>query len=658
MRVFPGRWLCAIEFPTIDQSSPNCRPVVPYASFTAWKVGLVERRLAAILAADVVGFSRLMGVDEAGTLAALNVHRKELLDAKIAEHKGRIVKLTGDGMLVEFPSVVNAVACAAEIQGKMRERNADVPESRRIEFRVGVNVGDVIVEGDDIFGDGVNVAARLESIATPGGVAISGAVRDHLGNRLDLAFEDIGEQALKNIERPVRVYRLAFGSSSSPGSGIAPRSAKRAQSDKPSVAVLPFTNMSGDAEQEYFADGITEDIITDLSKVSGLSVIARNSVFTYKGKHADVQEVGRRFNVSTVLEGSVRKAGNRVRINAQLIDARDGTHLWADRYDRDLADIFALQDEITKTIVEQLKVKLLPQEKKSIETVPTSSVDAYNYYLRGRHLFLLHTTPHVLLARRMYMKAVEIDPAYARAYAGLADAVFFLYLNDHEGVTVSDIFDASTKALGLDPALSEAHASHGIALHHLDRYPEAVIEFERALALDPNNFWGHYLYAYAAREAGDRDTSAKMNKRASEIAPDDCGVRFTLTQIYLELGRTEEAKEMARSGVEAAERMSAQHPELSLPLAMGAASLFQLGERTRALEWCARALAIAPNDPMTLYNAACSYALMGELDLALSVLERWRPRTNAKTKTWIRGDSDFDPLLNEPRFQEFLARLG
>ena len=209
--------------------------------------------------------------------------------------------------------------------------------------------------------------------------------------------------------------------------------------------------MSGDPEQEYFADGITEDIITDLSKVSGLSVIARNSVFTYKGKHADVQEVGRRFNVSTVLEGSVRKAGNRVRINAQLIDARDGTHLWADRYDRDLTDIFALQDEITKTIVEQLKVKLLPQEKKAIETVPTSSVDAYNYYLRGRHLFYLHTTPHVLLAQRMYMKAVEIDPAYARAYAGLADAAFFLYLNDHEGVTVSDIFDASTKALELDP---------------------------------------------------------------------------------------------------------------------------------------------------------------------------------------------------------------
>jgi adenylate cyclase len=321
----------------------------------------LERRLAAILAADVAGYSRLMGADEAGTLAALKAHRAELTDVKIAEHRGRVVKLTGDGMLVEFPSVVNAVTCAAEIQGKMRERNAGVPESRRIEFRIGVNIGDVIVEGDDIYGDGVNVAARLEGIAKPGGIALSGTVRDHLGNRLDLAFEDIGEQVLKNINRPVRVFRVALDAVSPDG----PKIAQRFEGNKPSIAVLPFTNMSGDPEQEYFTDGITEDLITDLSKVSGLSVIARNSVFTYKGKHADVQEVGRRFNVMTVLEGSVRKAGNRVRINAQLVDARDGTHLWADRYDRDLTDIFALQDEITKAIVEQLKVKLPPRRKRS-----------------------------------------------------------------------------------------------------------------------------------------------------------------------------------------------------------------------------------------------------------------------------------------------------
>jgi adenylate cyclase len=614
----------------------------------------VERRLAAILAADVVGYSRLMGVDDSATLMALNAHRKQLVDAKIDEYKGRIVKLTGDGMLVEFPSVVNAVACATEIQVKMRERNADVPESRRIEFRVGVNVGDVIVEGDDIFGDGVNVAARLEGIATPGGIAISGAVRDHLGNRLGLAFEDIGEQSLKNIERPVRVFRVTLDQPLSTGSAVAPRSAERG---KPSVAVLPFTNMSGDPEQEYFADGITEDIITDLSKVSGLSVIARNSVFAHKGKHADVQEVGRRFNVTTVLEGSVRKAGNRVRINAQLIDVREGTHLWADRYDRDLTDIFALQDEITKTIIEQLKVRLLPQEKKAIETVPTSSIDAYNYYLRARALYHLYTTSHVLLAQRMFKKALELDPGYARAYAGFADAAWFLYHNGHEGMTVSDIHDASMRAIELDPTLADAHASYGMALYHLDRYPEAIVEFERALAIDEDCFEACFFYGYAGREAGDLETSVKMNKRASEINPDDSVVLFNLAQVCRDLGRIEESLEMARRGVEAAERMSAEHPEVSVPLAIGAVELVWLGERERAFEWRARALAIAPDDPLTLYNVACSYAVSGELDLALEVLERWRPRANKEWRAWIRKDSDFDVFRDHSRFQSFLDRL-
>ena len=363
----------------------------------------MERRLVAILAADVVGYSRLMGANEAATLAALKAHRKELVDAKIAEHQGRIVKLTGDGMLVEFTSVVNAVACAAEIQREMRQRNVDVPQDRRIEFRIGVNLGDIIVEENDIYGDGVNVAARIESIAKPGGVAVSGTVRDHIGNKLDLAFEDRGEQSLKNIDLPVRIFDVMLDLTDAWRNSALSANSGTSGKAKPSIAVLPFANMSGDPEQEYFADGITEDIITDLSKVSALSVIARNSAFTYKGKHADVQEVGRRFNVAYVLEGSVRKAGNRVRINAQLIDAKDGTHLWADRYDRDLADIFSVQDEITKTIVDQLKIKLLPRERKAIEASPTENIDAYNYYLQGRHLFHLHT-PAACAARTAHVR--------------------------------------------------------------------------------------------------------------------------------------------------------------------------------------------------------------------------------------------------------------
>lgn len=328
----------------------------------------MERRLSAILAADVVGYSRLMGLDEGGTLSALKTHRRDLVDGKITEHQGRIVKLTGDGMLVEFQSVVNAVACATDIQRRMRERNADVQEERRIEFRIGINLGDIIFDDNDIYGDGVNVAARIESIARPGGIAISGTVRDHLGKNLDLDFEDTGEHELKNIDRPVRIYHVALAAPFEDSAVTA--SPEMRVKEKPSIAVLPFKNMSGDPEQEYFSDGITEDIITDLSKISGLHVLARNTVFTYKGKPVKVQQVARELGVKFVLEGSVRKAGQRVRITGQLIDGADGGHVWADRYDRELTHIFAIQDEITHTIVDQLKVKLLPAEKKRSRRLP------------------------------------------------------------------------------------------------------------------------------------------------------------------------------------------------------------------------------------------------------------------------------------------------
>src|SRR5213595_333328 len=410
----------------------------------------MERRLTAILAADVVGYSRLMAIDEAGTLAALKSLRKNLVDPKISEHNGRIFKLTGDGMLIEFPSVVSAVACAVDIQSAMRTRNATEPAAR-IEFRIGINLGDIIVEDGDIFGDGVNVAARLESIAPVGGIAVSQSVRDHVGKRLDLAFEDMGERRLKNIEAPIRVYSISVEHTSTDG-------ATSAGQERPSIAVLPFVNMSGDPEQEYFSDGITEDIITDLSKVSGLFVVARNTAFTYKGKHVDVREVAKRLGVNFILEGSVRKAGARVRVTGQLINGKDSGHVWADRFDRDLTDIFAIQDEITHAIVEQLKVKLLPQEKKSIGQVPTENIEAYTYYLRGRDFLHRRSKHYLQLARRMFAKAVELDPNYARAYAGLADCDSYLYMTYHMNVAMDGILAITEKALALDPKLAEAHA--------------------------------------------------------------------------------------------------------------------------------------------------------------------------------------------------------
>ncbi len=337
----------------------------------------IQRRLAAILAADVVGYSRLMGQDEAGTVATLRELRSRVVDPKITEHGGRVFKTMGDGLLVEFPSVVNAVACAVDIQREMAAGNAGLPGERVIQLRIGVNLGDVIIEGDDVFGDGVNVAARLESIAAPGGTVVSATVRDHLGNRLDLAFEDLGERRLKNIAIPIRAYSIGGGTKTafSPAPG---------EQKKPSIAVLPLTNMSGDPEQEFFADGLTEDVITELSRFKELFVIARNSTFVYKGKAVKIQDVARELDVQYVVEGSVRKAGGRVRISVQLIDAETGQHVWAERYDRQLEDIFAIQDEVTTAIVSVLPGRIEAARRERASNKPTENMAAYEHVLAGK----------------------------------------------------------------------------------------------------------------------------------------------------------------------------------------------------------------------------------------------------------------------------------
>jgi adenylate cyclase len=617
----------------------------------------MERRLAAIFSADVVGYSRLMGANEVGTLAALKAHRKELVDGKIAEHLGRIVKLTGDGLLVEFPSVVNAVACAAEIQRRMRERNAEVPADRRIEFRIGVNLGDIIVEDNDIFGEGVNVAARIENVAQPGGIAVSASVRDNIGNRLDLAFEDLGEQALKNIDQPVRVYNIVLSEITSETLGAPQGKHDVVAKEKPSIAVLPFNNMSGDPEQEYFSDGITEDIITDLSKISGLHVIARNSVFTYKGKHVDVQEVSRRFGVTTVLEGSVRKAGQRVRISAQLVSGKDGGHLWADRYDRDLTDIFAIQDDITRTIVDQLKVKLLPEERDAIGQAPTDNIEAYTYYLRGRQFSHEWTKSYLLLARRMFSKAAELDPNYARAYAGIADCDSALHVWRAAEVSMAGVLEMSAKALALDPSLAEAHASRGLALNESERYEEAIAEFDRALELDPNLYEANFFYARFLSERGDFETAAQLFERAAEIRPDDYLSPIFLTTLCRSLGRDADVKGWARLALERAEHALHLRPENSGPAYRGAVVLAHLGERERARDWAARALAIDPEDTIAQYNIACMHAILGEVEQAVDLLEEVLPLSSNSQLLWHKNDSDLDAVRDHPRYQKLLKAV-
>ena len=370
----------------------------------------VERRLAAIMAGDIVGYSRLMGADEEGTLRQLKAHRKELIDPKIAEHRGRIVKTTGDGMLVEFVSVVDAVRYAVDIQRGMAERNAKVALDRRIEFRIGINVGDIISDENDIYGDGVNVAARLEALAEPGGILVSRNVHDQVRDKLSFGFEDLGEQTVKNIARPIGVHRVSLAETPHMAAAAAASKVETANSNRPSIAVLPFANMSGDQEQEYFADGISEDLITGLSKLRWFFVIARNSSFTYKGAAVDVKRVARELGVRYVLEGSVRKGGNRVRITAQLIDAATNNHIWADRYDGDLTDIFELQDEITKKVVAAIEPKLLEAEGIRSQNRSPEDVGAWDMVMQANSLFWRLTKDEGEAAIAILRRAVERLP--------------------------------------------------------------------------------------------------------------------------------------------------------------------------------------------------------------------------------------------------------
>jgi len=419
---------------------------------------------------------------------------------------------------------------------------------------------------------------------------------------------------------------------------------------RPAIVVLPFNNMSGDPEQEYFSDGITEDIITDLSKVSGLFVVARNTAFTYKGKKLKVQEVSQELGVRYVLEGSVRKAGARVRVTGQLIDGNDGGHLWADRYDRDLTDIFAIQDEITHAIVEQLKVKLLPQEKKSIAQAQTDNVEAYTYYLRGRQFFHRHAKAYYQMARRMFAKAVEIDPRYARAYAGIADCDSLLFVHYHADVALDSILATSARALELEAGLAEAHASRGLALSLVKRNEEATAEFERAIRLDPNSFEAHYFFARACFTQNQLERAAQLFEHAAEIKPDDYQAPALIVAVYRALGRNRDIPGVAHKAVERAENELKLRPDNARPAYLGAICLIELGEPDRAREWLSSALAIDPDDVMTQYNVACAYSRLGDHDPAFDLLQRVLPAASDWMKSWIKYDSDFDPLRKLPRY--------
>jgi len=606
----------------------------------------MERRLAAILAADVVGYSRLMQVNEAETLTALKARQKEILRPLLAKHHGRIVKLMGDGVLVDFPSAVNAVTCAVELQRAMDAANAGVPEDRRIVLRVGINLGDVMVEGSDLYGDGVNIAARIEPLAEPGRVLVSQTVFSHVRGKIQLEFEDLGEQSLKNIAEPVRVYRVCGRAAVS-----AERPAKTAPPSRLSIAVLPFTNMSGDPEQEYFSDGITEDIITDLSKVSTLNVTSRNTVFTFKGKAVDVGQTARQLKVGHVVEGSVRKAGGRVRITAQLIDA-DDSHVWAERYDRNLSDIFALQDEISEAIVAALKVRLLPEEKKAIEARSTHDPQAYQLYLLGRYYHTLKGR-NLDIALRFYRRALEIDPDYAGAWALLALCQADLHCR---GRSKESGLESAERALALNPALAEAYAAKGRALAEIGRYEAALAAHEESLRLAPDSYDVRANFGRTSFLLGRHEAAIEHDERAAQILDTDYVALNLVTMSYTALGRSGEAELAGRRSLERIEKEMALHPYNSDAIVAGAIVLARLGEKERAKEWASRALIIDPDDAMDQYDLSCALAQMNEPDQAMNALEACLHRMSAEMINWVKQDRDFIPLHGYPRFQALIAR--
>lgn len=612
-----------------------------------------QRKLAAILAADVVGYSRLVESHEEDTVVALQGYRT-IAEDFVSMHHGRVFGGAGDSIVAEFASAVEAVRCALDLQQEVARRNGEVDPKRRMQFRIGVNLGDVIVDGDNLLGDAVNIAARLEALSPEGGFCVSQSIFDQIRGRIEIPLSDGGEHQVKNIARPVKAWEWHVGLIAS-DQGAA--SEERAMPALPSVAVLPFVNMSGEVEQEYFSDGIAEDITTDLSKVSGLFVASRNSAFTFKGVVATAEEIGSKLGVRHVLEGSVRKAGDRVRITAQLIDAVTGGHVWADRYDRELVDVFAVQDEITHRIVESLRVRLLPRERAAIERVPTENIDAYESYLMGRQFFSRRSRSSYEIAKRMFQQAIEQDPNYARAWAGVADCDSELYLYYRRTELVDSTLEASARAIELDPELAVAHASRGLALSTVGRFDESRAEFDTAIELDPGLYEAHYFYGRALVAEGLLDEALGHFVNATEAMPDHFEPYVFVWQLADALGDADQSMAAGRRGLELAEQELAVRPDNARAAYLGAAILIASGEHARGRDLVERALTIDPDDLMTQYNAACAFAMIGDSDRALGLLGIALPKAHFDLLRWVENDSSLDNVRDDPRFEALVASL-
>jgi len=617
---------------------------------------LLPHRLVAVWFADVAGYSARAAEDESGALQLIEI-LQALSRETVGRYDGRIVKFIGDAVLAEFPSTALAVQAAAALSRAYLEQSAATGHAHSLS--VGVQVGDVAVSSEgDLYGDAVNAAARIQEAAEPGQVVVSQDVWRQLRGRPEFCFEPLGDRSLKGVG-PIGLYVVTIEDSGMGFPETIPLRNKSEEETKKgirSLGVLPFVDLSADRDQEYFGDGVAEEILNALAKVGGLHVPARTSCFAFRGANLDAREIGRRLGVDALLEGSIRKAGDRVRISVQLIDARNGYHSWSERFDRDIEDIFAIQDEIARSVIDALSLSLTQSEKRRLLRASTKSVEAYEFYLRARKLFQQWTRQSIELAGQMFERAIELDPYFAAAWAGLATAQVHLFSLGGRDADLQKAHSASTRALELDPELADAHVAAGQGFSMEQRYSEAAAEFERAIELDPTLFDGYYYFARCCFKAGDLNKALKLFEKAQSVRPEDYQSAALIAAVLRQLGRNDEAQRAEQLAIESINKHLDLHVDEARALSLGAIILARLGEVERAKQWNERAMSLAPDDDAILYNASCVFAVLGEEDRALAGLQR-AIEAGLAGGDWLSHDPDWERLRDHPRFQTLVQRL-
>ena len=619
---------------------------------------LLSRRLVAVWFADIVGYSARAAEDETGALRLVEI-LQTLSRETVRRYGGRVVKFLGDAVLAEFPSTDLAVRAAVALNIEYADKSIASGGVHRL--RIGVHVGDVAVGADgDLYGDAVNVAARIQVAAEPGQVVLSRDVWQQLRSRRDFRFQSLGDRSLKGIA-PTTLYVVTLEENAAKPTPHSIAQANQTPEERKkairSVAVLPFADLSAEGDQEYFCDGVAEEILNALAKVGGLHVPARTSCFAFRGTSVDARAIGERLGVEAFLEGSIRKARNRVRIIVQLVDARHGYHLWSERFDRELEDIFAIQDEIAHSVITGLGLSLTSREERRLLTSSTENVQAYEFYLRGRKLFQKWTRQNIEFARQMFERAIKLDPDFAGAWAGLATAHVHLFSWKGCEPDLQKARDASTRALALDPELAEAHVAAGQGLSMDQRYAEAAAEFERAIELDPALFDAYYYYARSCFKAGDLENALQLFRRAQSVRPEDYQSCALISLVLRQLGHRDEARGADQIALASVTRHLDLNPDDARAYSLGAGVLGRLGHVERAKQWSEQALSLASDDDAVIYNAACALAVLGEIDRALDALEL-AIDAGLTGGDWVPRDPDWERLRDHPRFQALAKRLS